>query len=503
MKLSEQQFLQRMTEALRLHRGAQRPAAIALYQELYRKRPAFPPLLNLLGLALTQEGRVLEGLPLMTEAVRLAPDYPDGWLNLAFARQQAEDRAGARIAYQAVLQLQPANLTALLSLASLVAEVDTGEAVSLLRRAAQVAPERALPWLRLRRLCQLHGDPAGVAEAERRVEALKLVDAEEWAEVAGAHVTMGRNRQAIPFFQAALQQRPDLAVAALGLGIALRQVGNYPEALEALRRAAALAPRRPEPWINIGQVNIAQGNRAAAAEALQEALKRKPTDSTAQHLLDAALGKTSAAPPPDYVRRTFDDYAASYDALLVNSLGYRAPQEIAALLVQLFPGRRFARFFDLGCGTGLVGKALAEITGTRVGLDLSRRMLDVARNTGLYYDLIEQEAVAFLGSTTERFDLFVAAELLVYLGDLQPLFEQVSHHLLPGGVFVVTTEVLKEGETGEYVLRASGRYAHDDSYLHRLAKQYGFRTRHFAALDLRREQDGFVRGSLAVFQQPG
>ena len=39
----------------------------------------------LLGLALVQDGAVGEGLQHLNEAVRLAPNFGDAWLNLAFS----------------------------------------------------------------------------------------------------------------------------------------------------------------------------------------------------------------------------------------------------------------------------------------------------------------------------------------------------------------------------------------------------------------------------------
>jgi len=504
MTPAQQDFLRRMDEAVKLHRSGRRSDAIARYRQLRVEQPFMPPLLNLLGLALVQDGKVTEGLPLLADAVQRAPTFVDAWLNLAFARHQADDSEGAREAYRRILALEPNHLTAMMSYASLAAETDTSEAVALLRRATQLAPGKALPWLRLRRLCVLHGDRAGVAEADRQIATLRLESAEELAEAAGIHISQARYDRAAAFYREALRLRPDLGIAALGLGAALRQQGLFEEAKEAYRHAAALAPRRTDPVIGLGLVHIAQGDRAAAAVAFREALQRKPGDPVAQHMLDAALGHTSATAPAEYVKRTFDDFASAYESVLIRDLGYRAPEEIAALLQSHHPGRVFDRFFDVGCGTGLVARALAPITRRRVGLDLSHRMLELARDTGLYDDLIEQEATAYLASTQERYDLVVAAEVFVYIGDLAAFFDQLALHLDPGGVFVATTERFEEGisEAG-FVLRESGRYAHRDSYLRQQAERCGLEVEHLARIDLRLERNVMVAGSLALFRKPG
>ncbi len=58
--------------------------------------------------------------------------------------------------------------------------------------------------------------------------------------------------------------------------------------------------------------------------------------------------------------------------------------------------RQWARALDLGCGTGLMAKALAGQFSTMDGVDLAARMLDIAQETGLYNRLDCAEAGAWL-----------------------------------------------------------------------------------------------------------
>jgi predicted TPR repeat methyltransferase len=502
MNPGKQDIRQRLEEAVQLHRSGQRAAAIARYRQLQVEQPFLPPLLNLLGLALVQEGLVEEGLPLLSEAARRAPEAPGAWLNLAFAQLESNDLAAAEASYRRLLSLQPNHLDGLLSLAVIVQDVDLEEAVLLLRRATKAAPERALPWLRLRRVLILVGDRAGIAEAERRIEGLRL-EGEELSELAAIEFEQRRFEKAAELYRSALQQRPDRGVAALGLGEALRELGDFDGALKALQHAAALAPRRFNPWIAMGRVHLAKGDRAAAADAFRQALQRKSDEHYTQHWLDAALGNPTPAAPQSFVQRVAFEMAAVYDDVVVPECEYRAPQLIAELLAAHFGDRRFKTLLDLGCGTGLVGRALTAVTRRRVGLDLTRRTLDLARRGEIYFDLIEQEAVSYLVATRELFDLIVAADMLPYIGDLTPLFEALATHLEPAGVVVLTTELLDEAtERGDFALRDTGRYAHADSYLRRLATERGLEVLHLEAIDLRRERGRMLRGTLALLQRP-
>jgi SAM-dependent methyltransferase len=71
-----------------------------------------------------------------------------------------------------------------------------------------------------------------------------------------------------------------------------------------------------------------------------------------------------------------------FESRLVGQLGYRVPGDLARML-----GKGGGRCVDLGCGTGLFGKACGELGlewGELLGCDLSGEMCALARETGLY-----------------------------------------------------------------------------------------------------------------------
>src|SRR5271170_6347616 len=106
-----------------------------------------------------------------------------------------------------------------------------------------------------------------------------------------------------------------------------------------------------------------EGDFAAAAEVLEQALERAPDWAAAWFALgEARQGRGDAPPvlPPAYIARLFDQYAPRFEAHLTERLGYRAPALIAEALGAAAPARRFANALDLGCGAGLMGEALRE-----------------------------------------------------------------------------------------------------------------------------------------------
>src|SRR5690242_17029495 len=83
---------------------------------------------------------------------------------------------------------------------------------------------------------------------------------------------------------------------------------------------------------------------------------------------------------PREVADRYDEWAQGYDDDLA-AWSYQAPAVVAETVVSRHPEAGWA--LDVGCGTGLVGRALRErgFTGQLRGLDISQASLEVAQQT--------------------------------------------------------------------------------------------------------------------------
>lgn len=148
------------------------------------------------------------------------------------------------------------------------------------------------------------------------------------------------------------------------------------------------------------------------------------------------LSAVYAAKSPQELQAVYDEWAASYDGDL-DTLGYTAPQKAADVLARLLPPTPDMRVLDAGCGTGLVGAALARHGFRHIdGADLSPGMLAQAGKTGAYEKLTEvdlsqpleagnYDAITCVGTLTE--------------GHVGPgAFQHLAAAVRPGG-FVVAT----------------------------------------------------------------
>jgi predicted TPR repeat methyltransferase len=142
----------------------------------------------------------------------------------------------------------------------------------------------------------------------------------------------------------------------------------------------------------------------------------------------------------DEARELYDAWAPTYDDHDVSeAMGYAPPERVAERVASLVPSD--ADVLDAGCGTGLVGMALADRGFRSVdGLDLSPAMVARARKRRVYHDLGPADLTARLPGASDKFTV------LTCVGALQP------GHLGPSAL----TEFVRVVVRGGYILATVG-----------------------------------------------
>lgn len=103
-----------------------------------------------------------------------------------------------------------------------------------------------------------------------------------------------------------------------------------------------------------------------------------------QELLRRAYGLSSDAESLALYR----DWSKTYDRTMLDGLQYQSPSLVADRLAALLP-ERASTVLDIGCGTGLAGRALAARGFSVIdGIDISPEMMAVAQEQGGYRALI-------------------------------------------------------------------------------------------------------------------
>lgn len=311
--------------------------------------------------------------------------------------------------------------------------------------------------------------------------------------------SLGRHREAVQAFERALAVRPEDAKALRNRGTSLRALEMPVEALASFDAALALQPSYPEALIGRAECLLTLHRRAQAVETFQQALALGKDVDQIRYAL-AALGAEPAPPaaPAGYVEALFDMYAHNFDDHLVKTLGYRTPELLVAELRRAQPPAGVGDVIDLGCGTGLCGPLLRPLSRSLTGVDLSGLMLARARELGLYDELMQADIVAALHGP-QRFDIAVAADVFVYIGDLEAVFAATAAALRPAGLFAFSVEACEDGQ--DYRLGPKRRYAHSLPYLQRLAKALGLLVESTTRCAIRKESDEAVEGLLVVMRR--
>jgi predicted TPR repeat methyltransferase len=94
------------------------------------------------------------------------------------------------------------------------------------------------------------------------------------------------------------------------------------------------------------------------------------------------------------------------------------------------------------------------------------------------------------------YDLAIAADTLVYLGDLKAVMRAVRASLADDGYFLFTVEAM-EGDG--FMLGPKRRWRHSETYLRRLAAETGFAVAGLVAASPRREKGEAVEGFAVAF----
>jgi len=437
---------------------------------LFQRYGELSPALRHQGLILWETGDHATAARLFLAALALTPDNADLWRDLAGVSDHLCDIAACEYCLHRSLRLQPDDARSWLMLGNHFNRSGrVTEAQAAFEQATIADPQNGAAHFGLGLLnFNLTKLDAAVLNFQRAIET-GYVNALSYSALGHSLYLAGDFVACAKAFEIAADLGPldqnSLRKQARAKAFVTMIDGNIESALTDYH---AIAGEAAEPVADIMRDAFAQfsayGYRQAAIAVGAYRLAQNPGDTIQRYLFDAVSGKTLSRAPADYLENYFDGFAQTFDHKLVDVLHYDAPARMAHLIRK----RRMAfdSMLDLGCGTGLAAPQLVAFGGTLTGIDISGRMLEKAQSRNLYARLVKAEVLDYLKECRDSFDLVFAADMLVYLGDLEPLFKAVARLLRPGGFFAVSIETaVSDG----YDMLPSGRFAHAPAYLRRLA----------------------------------
>jgi predicted TPR repeat methyltransferase len=401
---------ERLAAAIAHHRANRLDAAAAAYDEVLRLAPKSAPAWSMKGVLALQQARPSKAIPLLERAIELDADQAGFHLNLGNALRGVGRVDEAIAAYRRALALDAGMAPAHNNLGNALRDRgSSSEAAAAYQRALELDPSFFAAAANLAQVLAKRTElpRAAILAAHDRALALAEASGLRTPDVANLHNARGnllqadgRTEDAIGCYRKAVAIDSGFAEAHLNLGRTLARGLRLDEAIEPLRRALELRPTDLSLYKQLALAlrRLRRNDEATAVYRAWHA--RDPADPVATHM--ANVGGRQAPPEratDEYVQREFDDFAEQFDDVLVNKLGYQAPALVSRALERAgLLGRSALDVLDAGCGTGLCVGFLRPIARRLVGVDLSGKMLEKARERGGYDELVEAELTAYLES---------------------------------------------------------------------------------------------------------
>jgi predicted TPR repeat methyltransferase len=491
-------------QALSLLQSNRLDEAKSLYKQICKDSPRDWESWHMLSAVHGMSGELEESEACSRKVIALQPAFSGAHVNLGNALMAQGKNDQAEISYRRALELAPNDAQTHNNLGNLLkAQGKLAEAETCYRKALALAPNYPDALSNLGLVLQDQGrlDEA-LAHYQRAIQ-LKADHADALYNLGYGLVAKGQLDAAAACFQQLVQVRPDDAKGWSMLGSTLGQVTKYDQAVASCQRAIALQPDYAEAYCNLGNIYKSMGQAEKAESMYREALHHKPDLTTARYFL-ATLGAESTpdSSPSEYIRELFDGYAEKFDQHLVQELEYKTPELLNQFVRKaLADDRTGLDVLDLGCGTGLGGMVFRDIARRLVGVDLSPKMVNKAKKRNIYDELMVGDVLAPVSAPGATFDLIIAVDVFIYIGDLSRVFAAAKTALRPGGLFAFSTEA-EDNDNGAFVLRTSGRYAHTERYIRYLAGEAGLTEISVNRVVLRKEAGKAIEGNIFVLRQP-
>ena len=453
-------------QAKQLHEAGDLAEAEALYREAAEKEPESFKAFNNLGTVLEEQGRFDEAISAYRQGVEIQPDCFLLHYNLGHALHRAERLSEAFLVYVRAVQLEPESFETHYNLGNLLME---------------------------------QGRYESAASAYRR--SLEFCESKEiYSNLGSALFEQKQLSEAVECYRKAIEICPDDASEHFHLGRALEGLASAEGAIASYEESIRLNPQSSVTHAHL--IMLLQGlHREHATEAAFEKWKAAmPGDPVAEHMWASYSKQDVPARASDsYVQAIFDRFATDFDAVL-SGLNYRAPQIILQALSSVIesPAGNMS-VLDAGCGTGLCGPLVKPYASQLVGVDLSLGMLEKARLRECYDELSQCEITKHMSDSEATYDLIVAADTLIYFGELEDLCKAAAASLRDGGVFVFTIESLdSDASARDYEIGSHGRYSHAIEYVGLTLQRAGFIVKSTAAESIRTEATQPVAGYVVL-----
>ncbi|MDR3491065.1 MAG: tetratricopeptide repeat protein [Gammaproteobacteria bacterium] len=518
----------------KLHRAGELDSAKNGYLMLLKKNPKSSEILHALGILEAQIGNFKKAIQYFENAVQQEPNNPIIYLNLANALKAIELFDKAIKALEQSIHLDPHYAAAYNNLGTIyyaqnnfASAIDYFKlaienqphyneayynlglsyikqnlpdlAITTYQKLLELTPEHAAAEFQLARLLLEKNDFKAAEIILLNIEKNYPHHFETQTNLGTCYLKLGSLKSAKEHYLNALKLEPNDTQVLFNLGVICMQQGYVDSAIQYYQRALQIQPDYFSAHNNLGAAFLEKQHINFALNHFRAALLLEPDNEAIRYTVQMLeQDKQLTTSPPGYIKNLFDTYADHYDLHLLQSLDYKIPE----LLFNAFQKIKKATphtldILDLGCGTGLCGAPFKAYAKSLTGVDLSPNMLALATQKNIYDAVFTDDLLSYLNLKNNQYDLIIAGDVLVYIGDLEAIFKGIKSALRPGGLFICNTEI---NTKDDFAVNQSGRFSHKKEYLEALARAQHFKTLSYETIITRQQNNEPVHGHLFVWQ---
>ena len=271
-------------------------------------------------------------------------------------------------------------------------------------------------------------------------------------------------------------------------------MGNNKEAINNLLQAIKIEKNSSKIYFNLAEMFLSIGDLNNSKKFFNKTIELDQNHEAANFKMDLLNGKLKGEFPKNYLKNYFNDYAETFEKHLISDLHYSVPIVFSKIINDKYGiNYSFKKILDLGCGTGLCGNQIKNNYQSLTGIDISIEMLKKAKEKSIYSELHCCDIINFLTKTNEKYELIIAGDVLIYIGNLSEFFRLCSSVMTENARFIFSIEVEK---TKNYSAKLTGRYSHNYNYIKKLTHKNNLMIEFSENTKIRKEKNNWVLGKV-------
>ena len=454
-----------------------------------------------LGNVYFEKKRMDDAITAYKKAISTAPNYVDAIRNLGNCYYQAGLYDDAIVQFNHIISLNQADFNAKNSLGLVyLRQGETSKAYTSFYQAHEISNSAIEPIYNLGRVCAASNDTKQALEYFNTAIELDPHHISSYIEAINLLLKTHNINEAFSLCSAALSANPNDFGLLICLGNIHKEKRDFASAANSYKNSIKLNKINPGAYENLGHALAELGNKKEAMAAYQRALELNPDNTLVRHAVNSLAGHTTDKAPAEYVKTLFDEYADNFDEHLTAQLEYNTPKLIKKIFTEYLESscsscKLFNYAVDLGCGTGLSGEEFVGMSSSITGIDISPKMLRIAKEKNIYDELLEGDLESSLSLIGHKPDLFIAADVFVYIGDLFPIFRAIKKIASDSSYLVFSTE---HANGRNYRLNESGRYSHSAEHIENIAQSNNMEISCCQRVNLRKDKGSWIIGDIYI-----